>query len=113
MNQSISNTNSVVMDVLPWPSGYGFNGGDAWWQHTLSQGERERLDDLVGLALLDKNVCDQLIIQRDPKLLDAFALSLDTRHWLTAIKANTLQEFAQALLSASYAYQNGINAEAA
>ena len=53
MNQSITNTNSVVMDVLPWPSGYGFNGGDAWWQHTLSQSERERLDDLLGLALLD------------------------------------------------------------
>ena len=113
MNQLISNTNSVVMDVLPWPSGYGFSGSDAWWQHTLSQGERERLDDLLGLALLDKTVCDQLVIQRDPKLLDAFALSGDTRHWLTAIKANTLQEFAQALLSASYAYQNGVSAEAA
>ena len=112
MNHSITNTNSVVMDVLPWPSGYGFNGGDAWWQHTLSQGERERLDDLLGLALLDKGVCDQLVIHRDPQLLDAFALSGDTRHWLTSIKANTLQEFAQALLSANHAYSNGV-AEAA
>ena len=65
---------TIVMDVLPWPGGYGFNGADAWWQHTLSQSERERLDDLLGLALLDNTVCEQLVVKRDTSLLRSFKL---------------------------------------
>ncbi len=105
--------NSVVMDVLPWPSGYGFTGGDAWWEHTLSQSERERLDDLLGLALLDKTVCEQLVEQRDLSLLRAFDLSVETQRWLSGIKANTLKEFAQAVLAQSNPYQNEVTPEAA
>ena len=96
---------SVVMDVLPWPNGYGFSGADAWWQYTLSQSERDRLDDLMGLALLDKNVCEQLVVERAPSLLRAFGLSEDTQRWLTSIKANTLKEMAQAVLAASTPYE--------
>lgn len=101
MNRTSIPTTPVVMDVLPWPSGYGFNGADAWWQHTLNQSERERLDDLLGLALLDNNFCEQLVVKRDPSLLRTFDLSEDTQQWLVGIQASTLKEFAQAIVAAT------------
>ncbi len=91
----------VVMDVLPWPSGSGFRGGDTWWQYTLSQSERERLDNLLGLALLDSKVCEQLVVHRDPSLMAAFDLSEDTQRWLTGVQATTLKDLAEAVLAAS------------
>ena len=109
----LTHSTPVVMDVLPWPNGYGFTGGDVWWQHTLSQSERERLDDLLGLALLDKNVCEQLVVKRDPSLLGAFDLSEDTQRWLAGIKASTLKELAQAVLAAANPYRNKAASEAA
>lgn len=100
MNHKTANNTSIVMDVLPWPNGYGFTGGDAWWQHTLNQSERDRLDDLLGLALLDNTICEQLVVKRDASLLASFNLSEDTQQWLTGINASTLKEFAQAVLTA-------------
>lgn len=91
----------VVMDVLPWPKGYGFAGGDTWWRHVLSQSERERLDNLIGLALLDNKVCDQLVTKRDPTLLSAFGLSDQTQTWLSTIKADTLKDLAEAIVTAT------------
>jgi hypothetical protein len=113
MNRTMTLNTPVVMDVLPWPSGHGFTGGDVWWQHTLSQSERDRLDNLLGLALLDKNVCEQLVIERDPSLLAAFDLSKDTQRWLTNIKASTLKELAKAVLAASNPYWSEGASEAA
>jgi hypothetical protein len=112
MKQTTNGNTSLVMDVLPWPSGYGFSGADAWWQHTLSQNERDRLDDLLGLALLDKDVCEQLVAKRDASLLSAFGLSEDTQRWLTSIKASTLKELAQAV-AASISYHPEASPEAA
>ncbi len=103
MASALNNT-TPVMDVLPWPDGFGFTGTDDWWAYTLSQTERERLDSLLGLALLDKDVCEQLVTKRDVSLLDAFGLSEDTQTWFTRIKANTLKELAQAILAASASY---------
>ena len=113
MSTKGKNSTPVVMDVLPWPNGYGFTGGDNWWQHTLSQTEKDRLDNLLGLALLDHSVCDQLVIQRDPSLLAAFGLSDDTRRWLTNIQANSLKELAQAVLAAWTGYRGVPESEAA
>jgi hypothetical protein len=113
MNRTATLNTPVVMDVLPWPSGYGFTGGDIWWQHTLSQSERDRLDSLLGLALLDKNVCEQLVVERDPSLLAAFNLSKDTQRWLTNIKASTLKDLAKAVLAASNLYRSEGASEAA
>jgi hypothetical protein len=96
---------STVVDVLPWPNGYGFAGADAWWQHSLNQSERERLDDLMGLALLDRDVRERLIVQHDTSLFDAFGLSEDTRQWLASLRVNTLKEFAQAIVAASNPYR--------
>jgi hypothetical protein len=113
MNNKLTYQPSVVMDVLPWPQGYGFTGRDAWWQHTLSQSERDRLDDLLALALLDATVCKQLVTSRDPDLLDAFDLSPETQEWLTSIKASNLKEFASAVLVAFGSEQQEVTPEAA
>ncbi len=95
------NDQSIVMDIFPWPKGRGFDGADAWWQYTLCKEERKRLDDLMGAALLDTDICDRLVKQRDRSLLTAFGLSDETQGWLRSIKANSLVEFAQAVVSGS------------
>ncbi len=99
MSKTITHSRNVVMDVLPWPNGYGFSGAETWWKHTLSQSERDRLDDLLTLALLDSSVREQLVVKRDSSLLTAFDLSPQTQHWLRAIKAVNLEELAQAVLA--------------
>ncbi len=91
----------ALMDVLPWPSGSGFTGADAWGQQTLSPSERDGLDTLFGQALLDQGIRDRLLVQRDPTLLDALGLSEDTRRWLASVQASTLTEFAQAIVDGS------------
>jgi hypothetical protein len=101
------------MEGLPRPSGYGFTGADGWSQYTASQSERERLDNLIGLALLDQGVQDRLLVQRDPALLNALDLSDDTRHWLTTIQAATLKEFAQAIVAGSVPYPERFATKAA
>ena len=74
------------------------------WQVTPTQSDRERLDNLIGQALVDHTVHERLIVQHDPTLLDAFGLSEDTRRWLSAIRASTLKEFAQAIVAATTPY---------
>lgn len=112
--QTTGLANAVVMDVLPWPSGYGFNGHGTWWQHVLSQNERERLDNLIGLALLDNDVCERLVTKRDRALLSAFGLSEQTQNWLKNIAASTLKELAQAIVEATRpGYFDAISSEAA
>jgi hypothetical protein len=88
-----------VMDVLPWPNGFGFAGGDAWWRRVLNQDDHERLEILIGLALLDKDVCEQLVVKRDPALLATFDLSEQAQNWLKRVQASTLKELASAILS--------------
>lgn len=102
--QTITNTyhsTSAVMDVLPWPDGSGFAGGDSWWHLVLSQSECDRLNNLVGLALLDGDVCERLVTKRDSALLTAFGLSERTQDWLRGINATTLKELAQAIVAAT------------
>lgn len=112
--QPTGHTGPVVMDVLPWPSGYGFNGHGMWWQHILSQNERERLDSLIGLALLDSDVCERLVTKRDRALLSAFGLSDQTQNWLKNIAASTLKELAQAIVEATRpGYPDALSSEAA
>ena len=68
---------------------------------TFSTIERERLENLLGMALLDHDIQDQLIVQRDPSLFDHFGLSDETQSWLTTIPVGSLKELAQAILDAS------------
>jgi hypothetical protein len=90
----------AVMDVLPWPQGHGFAGTGDWWDYVLSKDEQQRLNHLIGLALLDESVCEKLLVGRDDSLLNAFDLSAETQAWLRAIQAESLVELAQAILEA-------------
>lgn len=90
---------SMVMDVTPWPNGRGFSGADAWWNYVLSKDERRRIDQLLGMALLDPDIHDRLVERRDRTLFDAFQLSVETQAWLHAIPARTLPELAQAVVA--------------
>lgn len=92
---------SLVMDVFPWPQGVGFTGSSAWWEYVLNKEERQKLDNLLGLALLSPDVCDRLVNQRDEALLQKFELSEEMQVWLCKVKADSLTELAQAILSAS------------
>lgn len=88
-----------VMDVLPWPGGHGFSGTGTWWEYVMSKEERTRLDNLMGIALLDDEVCKRLVDDRDENLLQAFGISEKTRAWLRGIQASSLTELAQKLVS--------------
>lgn len=90
-----------VMDVLPWPQGHGFSGTGTWWEYVMGKEERARLDSLMGIALLDDDVCKRLVNDRDENLLEAFGLSEKTRSWLHAIQATSLTELAQKLVTLS------------
>jgi hypothetical protein len=53
----------------------------------------------MGLALLDTEIRDQLIDQRDHTLFEAFGLSSETQTWLSSLDASTLVELAKAIVS--------------
>jgi hypothetical protein len=88
----------VVMDVLPWPDGQGFSGGSVWWDQLLDKSERQKLDNLLGIALLDEKVRDNLLHSRTDALLNPFGFSDEVRHWLKSIHAASLSELAEAIL---------------
>lgn len=96
---ALADPTPLVMDVLPWPHGHGFSGTDIWWEYILSQEERQRLDQLMGIALLDETICDRLVHQRDDSLFTAFGISEKTQKWLGTISANSLAELAQAIVT--------------
>ncbi len=89
----------LVMDISPWPSGSGFGGSHNWWNYLLSKGEKARLDNLLGAALLDDKLRNRLVVERDRDLMDAFGLSDDTKHWLCKIDASSLSDLAQAIVN--------------
>jgi hypothetical protein len=95
---SQAGTAQVVMDVLPWPGGRGFRGADAWWDYVLTKDERQRLDQLLGLALLDQSICKRLL-DHDKSLSGKFGLSESTQNWLETIPANSLTELAEAIVA--------------
>ncbi len=53
----------------------------------------------MGLALLDTSICDKLLNMRDDSLLNAFDLSAETKAWLRSIKAGSLAELVEAMVS--------------
>lgn len=111
--QQLYSTSSLPIVVDFWPNGLAFGNVDVWEAPALTQTEGEQLDHLVGLALLDPSVCDRLIVQHDPLLLDDLNLTDDTRQWLAAVRAGTLEELAQAILAASNPYSSWAISEAA
>ena len=93
------NKQTPVMDVFPWPNGHGFQGSDIWWDYVLNKEERKRLDNLMGLALLDADICRRLLVDRDSSLFNMFQLSPETQAWLRTINATTLSQFAEAVVA--------------
>lgn len=93
-------TNTLVMDVSPWPSGHGFTGSSEWWSYLHNKDERKRLDQLLGAALLDPKLCSRLIDDRDEDLLNAFGLSDITKQWIQTVNISSLSDLAEAIVSA-------------
>src|SRR5262249_12085496 len=92
----------LVMDVLPWPQGQGFSGTANWWEYVGKEDEQKRLDNLMGLALLDEDVRDRLLDGTDDSLLTAFGLSEETRTRLRTVRASSLVDLAQAITRVPY-----------
>ena len=103
-------SNTATHHITPGMDLYGFAGDDVWQPHTLSQSERDHLDDLVGQALIDQHIQDRLLSQRDPSLFEAFDLSDETRRWCATVHASTLKEFAQAIIAAATPHYYGVAA---
>jgi hypothetical protein len=61
----------------------------------MSQSE---LDRLIGTALADPRVCSHLLNSRRQEVIAVFDLTAEEQTVLMQIQADTLQEFAQALL---------------
>jgi hypothetical protein len=90
-----------IMDVSPWPDGRGFTGAQDWWNYVMAKDEKQKLDNLMGLALLDEDVCERLVNQRDRSLYKAFGLSAETQAWLSRVKVSSLPELAEAIIARS------------
>jgi len=67
----------------------------------MGKEEKQRLDSLMGTALLDETVRHRLVRERDTSLLSAFGLSKETQLWLRSIEAGSLTELAQAIVARS------------
>jgi hypothetical protein len=85
----------MVLDITSWSGKRGFSGADEWWNHVRNQDERHRLDNLLGVALLDENVRRRLVDNRDAELLNAFGLSESTKWWIGSLSASSLSDIAR------------------
>ncbi|MEP7292138.1 MAG: hypothetical protein ABI835_10155 [Chloroflexota bacterium] len=66
-----------------------------WRGFLLTADEKRGIDRLMGSALLDDSLRDQLVNKRDTSLMASFGLSRDTQNWLREIQASSLEELAQ------------------
>ena len=83
-----------TIDLSPWPTGEGFQGGAAWWEYIRSQGEADRLDALMLAALLNTEVAERLL-KHDTALFEMFGLSDQIVTCLCQIEATSLEVFAE------------------
>jgi len=67
----------------------------------MGKEEKQRLDNLMGTALLDEAVRRRLVNERDVSLLTSFGLSTETQSWLRTVEAQSLTELAQAIVAKS------------
>lgn len=88
---------SMVMDLSPWNGHAGFQGTQAWWSYVMDMSEDKRLDHLLGAALLNNEICQRLVQDRDENLLESFGISERTKQWLLTIEADSLTDLAQAI----------------
>ncbi len=68
------------------------------WHYHLSDEDKHALDQLMGLALFDTSICNQLVIDRDKGLMAKHGLSLTAQAWLQTLPTTfNLTEFAQVI----------------
>lgn len=84
-------TNAVCMNVQ-----IVFKSEDLWRQTVLGVNESERLNYLLGLALVDEDMC-YLLMTGDSEFCAEWELSEQTREWVRSVQALSLEEFAIAL----------------
>lgn len=65
----------------------------------LTSNDREKLDRLIGAAILDSTVYERLIDRQDTALFDEYELSQVTRALICTVRASTLTELADAIVS--------------
>jgi hypothetical protein len=65
----------------------------------MGKEEKRRLDNLMGMALLDERICKRLLNERDTSWLTSFGLSTETQSWLQTVEAQSLTELAQAIVA--------------
>lgn len=78
-----------------------FQRPKVWHGFLLSTDEKQRIDRMMGSALLDDKLCHRLVKDRDTSVMSAFDLSAETQHWLCNIRASSLDEIAQAIVLCS------------
>jgi len=65
----------------------------------ITTDDLKRLDHLFGLALLNEQFHDRLLVERDELLLAEFHVTEPVRRWLRHIPANSLSELAQCIVA--------------
>jgi len=58
---------------------------------------RRALQNLLGVALIDRDFCEELLTKRRLALLDEFGLTDEERELVISIKADSIQDFAEQL----------------
>lgn len=66
----------------------------------FSAAEMEKLNHLVGSALIDRKLCNRLVVQRDSRLREEFNLKAATWAYIAALHAPTLEDLCEAILQA-------------
>ena len=64
----------------------------------LIEDEREKLDRLIGSAMLDSETYNRLVVERDAALFEEFALSPVSRHFISGLQTVSLAEIADAIV---------------
>ena len=59
--------------------------------------DRKKLDQLLGAALLNPQICHRLIYERDQRLFEEYELAPETQVWLRNLKVCSLIELAEAV----------------
>jgi hypothetical protein len=85
------------MDIVPFPGGQGFAGGDDWWEYVLTLDQVSRIDILMTMALVSEEICHALL-SHDQLLLNVFEFCPETLDLLKEIKVDTLEKYAQVLV---------------
>lgn len=80
---------------------FKFQRPNVWPGFLLSQEERQRIDRMMGCAMLDDTLCRRLVKDRDTAVMSAFELSIETQNWLCSMSVSTLDEMAQEIVLCS------------